>query len=487
MKKNIKTNAVLNAIKSCLSLIFPLITYPYVLRILGATNLGKVSYVSSIVTYFSMFAMLGINSYAVREGSKIRDDKNKINKLVSELFSINVLFMIISYCLLCIVLLFVKEFRGYYLLFAILGLSIALQVFSIEWVNTIYEDFLYITVRSILIYIVNIILLFIFVKQKENYIAYAILQIVPTAILCIVNQLYCRKYVNIKFTFHLNLSSHLKPLLILFANTIMVTIYVNFDTTMIGWIKGDYSVGMYSSAVKVYSVIKNILVAIYIVAIPRLATYIGDKDIHSFKLLYTKMWGAMSVLLVPMSAGLIALSKEIMLLIGGSDFIDAYSALSFLSLALLFAIYAGLVTSCLNVVIGREKENLIATTISAFLNFALNFIFIPVFGYTGAAVTTLISEAFVFLFCFIRLPDKSIYLNVKRALINLFHAVLGSTCIIVFSFVVKKLISNSFINLFIIIPGSVFIYAIVLILLKNEFAHFAVLKIKEQIMVIKKQ
>lgn len=115
--KNIKVNAVLNVLKSCLSIIFPMITYPYILRVIGTSGSGKVSYVSSVISYFTLIAMLGISTYATREGARKRENSKEFDTLVSEVFTINICSMLVSYILLIIMICFIKQFQSFKLLF----------------------------------------------------------------------------------------------------------------------------------------------------------------------------------------------------------------------------------------------------------------------------------------------------------------------------------------------------------------------------------
>lgn len=467
--KSIKINAILNVIRSCLSVIFPLITYPYVMRVIGATGLGKVSYVSSIVGYFSLLAMLGVSSYAVREGANIKRKTKQFKQFVSEVFTINFIFTIFAYILLFIVVLSIKNLHNYEPLFVILGASIIFQTFSVDWVNTIFEDYLYITIRSIILYLLNACIMFLWIKSEEDYIKYAVLQVLPSGIICVLNWIYCRKYVKISLTRNPNFRKHLKPLVILFVNSLMVSIYVNFDTTMLGWLKGDYYVGLYTAAVKVYGVVKGILIAIYAVVIPRLALFYGEKKIDQFRNLYTKLWCYLSLLLIPMGIGLACLSKEIILIMGGKTYVNATPSLQVLAVALVFAIFGGLLTTCLNVTIGREKENLKATIISAVINGGLNFVFIPIWGHTGAALTTLISELFVLVYSIIKLPNITLYLETNNVLRNLRQVIIGSTGIIIWAILIKQWTIEIIPRIILTVLGASLIYILALMILRNEY------------------
>lgn len=467
-EKNIKVNAILNVTKTLMALLFPLVSYPYVLRVLNPDGVGKVAYVSSIVAYFSLVAMLGVSTYAVREGAKIRYDRDSFETFASQVFSINLLSTLVSLLSLVGIVFLVDSFFEYRLIFFVIGFSVIFQTFSIDWVNTIFEDFVFITIRTIFVYLLNIALLFLLVKKPDDYVVYAILTVVPSGVVCVSNWIYCRRYVHIRLIIPMLLRKHFKPLLILFANTVAISIYVNFDTTMIGWYKGDYYVGIYTVSAKVYHVLKTMLAAVYVVTIPRLSSFIGKKDYCRYKQLYSKTWGVISLLLIPVIAGLICFSNEVILAFGGEEYFEAKFPLQILSFALLFAIFGGLLTACLNVSIGCEKINLFATLIGASSNFVLNLFVIPAWGIIGAAVTTVIAEFLVFIICFFTIENRELYFDEKMIGTNLVHALIGALIVVVCSLSLKVIICSVFVRIAVIIPVCVLAYASFLIGIKNE-------------------
>ena len=468
MKKSLSINALLNSIRQGLSVLFPLITYPYVLRVLGVINIGKANYSSSIVNYFVLFAMLGISTYAIREGSQKKDDQNNIECFVSEIFTINVLSSIVSFILLIITLHTVGKLHEYSILILIYSSNIFLKTFSVDWINNVYEDFLSITIRSIIVYIITIICLFVFVKKPEDVYVYAIISTMGNAFVCIWNQFYCRKYVKIKLTRHINFKKHIVPIGILFANALAISIYVNVDITMLGWIKGDYAVGIYSPAVKIYTIVKNLLASIYVVTLPRLSNFAGNQDWNEYKRVNTELWGAFILLLLPSSFGLLCLSPEITYILGGAQLHESTLVLRILSFSLIAAIFGGIVTACMNISLKREKDTLVATLISAGLNLILNLFFIPALSQNGAAITTLISELFVLLFCFLRLKDKERYFEYKYLLKKLGVSIVGVIIIAAIYYIVKITINNSIAIVFIVPILSAIVYAIVLTVKKDD-------------------
>ena len=146
-KHNMGVNAVLNGIRSGLSILFPLITYPYAFRVLKVEGIGKVNYSLSIVNFFILFAGLGISTYAVREGAKVKNDRKEIEKFSSEIFSINIFSMFFSYFSLALCMICINKFRLYTELIIIQSISIFFVTIGFEWINSIYEDYVYIVIR----------------------------------------------------------------------------------------------------------------------------------------------------------------------------------------------------------------------------------------------------------------------------------------------------------------------------------------------------
>ena len=479
--KNVGVNAILNVIKSCLSILFPLITYPYAVRILGADGIGKVNYSNSIVSYFSLFAMMGISTYSVREGAKLKGDKANLETFASEVFTINLIFTAISYLLLFLAMFIVGKLHDYRLLLTVQSLTIILVTMSVDWINVIYEDFLLITIRSIVSHIVTMLLLFTCVKHPDDYLIYASLTVINNGIICLSNWHYVRKNLKIRITTHPRFEKHLKPMMIMFANAVTITIYVNFDITMLGWIKGDYDVGLYTVAVKIYTIIKNLLAATYAVALPKLSSYFGKDDEAAFKSLYTKLWGYLTLILIPASIGLIVFSPLVMQIVGGSSFVVASDALRLLSISLVFAIYGGLLTACYNVATGHEKDNLVATLISAAINCLLNLFFIKRFSYVGAAITTLISELFVFAFCLVRAHQIDRFLDKSNVWLSMRHACAGSIIIILLYVLTSKVKLSMFGAFAIVLITSVILYLVLLTATRNPFYLELMSKVKSRL------
>lgn len=463
--KSIQLNAILNGFKTILTIIFPLITYPYAARLLGAANIGKVDFSNSIVSYFVLIAGLGIATYAVREGAYFRNDDEKLSRFSSEVFSINVISTILALILLAIFVVFFKRINTYSDLILIQSIMIIGNLVGVNWLFSIVEDYLYITVRTLIVYILAIILMFVFVRNKDDYLFYAATTVIANAGANFFSFFHARKYVKIRFTLHLNLNYHIKPIMILFLTTITATIYVNSDKTLIGLINGDYYVGLYSIAVNVYTILKNTLAAVILVALPRMTSFIASGDSKEYHVLADKLLKVTILLLFPIVCGIMVTAPHVVVLIGGIKYADASLSLQILCLSLIFATLAIYFTNVVLLPYKLEKVNLIASAISAIVNIVINLFILKLFQQNGAAATTLIAEFLMFIIEYYY-AKRYIKFNLSKRFIT--SILLGCISIFIVGYIISTFFKGMFVVLFLEIVLGAISYGLILLVLKNE-------------------
>lgn len=462
-KKSLGINALLNGIKSVISIIFPLITFPYISSILQVDNIGKYNFANAFVGYFALVAGLGISTYAIREGAPIREDKKRISEFASEIISINIISSLLSYIGIFICILCVPKLEDYRILIMIFSISIIFTTLGKDWIYSIYEEYEYITKRSILVQIISLILLFIFVKNSEDYIKYACITVFASAGANIFNYFHVKKYCNVRLIYSKNMINHLKPILILFGGTLATTIYVNSDMILLGFLTSNYHIGLYVAAEKIYRIIKTLLGSILIVSIPRLASLVGNKK--KFNELFNKIYNYLIIIAIPSVVGIFMLSNEIIVIISDNSFINASVSLQILCIALVFALFAWIYSSCLLIPYKEEKKVFKVTLISAIINVFLNIILIPFFQEKAAAFTTLISELFAMLLYAIY-SKKYINLNIKkRDVISIIVGCIGIICVCIIS---KIYVSTVIICMVISIFMSGIVYFFSLLILRNS-------------------
>ena len=468
MSRSVKKNGVLSVIQKTCHILIPLIIFPYLTRVLGADNFGKFNFANSVISYFLLFAMLGSSSYAVREGARIRDDREKLSKFVSEVFSINLLSGCLSFAALFLLIFLVPKLRLYSSLLCILSITIPATVFGRDYINTIFEDYLYITVRYIIIQMIGVVLVFALVHKPEHYVLYTLIYAFTASFGYCINLAYTRRYVPIRFTARLNLSRHIVPILILFCGHIATTIYIQSDITMVGIYLNDFHVGVYSFASKIYLLSKTMINALTIVAIPRIVYYLGKNDLDRYHRFSSKLFDYLFSLAVPFAVGLFLLGNQVIYVIGGKEYLSGTSSLKVLSIALLLAVFSGYFCNAILVPNRKEKQYLYVTILSAVVNIGLNFILIPRIGIQGAAVTTLISEFVVVLLA--SFSCKGL-LSLRPSVKNLVLTVIGSALIAVICYVVPVFLDSYIMQIIVATSASVVSYLILHLAFKNQLYY----------------
>lgn len=478
VNKSLKTNAVLNGIKQCCAILFPLITFPYISRILGSEGFGKYSFSYSISNYFILLAALGISSYAIREGAKIRDNKEKITKFASQMFSLNICAVIFSYILLIVAFFVSSKIQSYAQYIFAHSLIMVLAAIGTDWVNSIYEDFYYITLKYIFVHIISLVMMFSFVKTSDDVVVYCIISVIASSGGNLLNIFYIRKYLKIKFTFDMEVKKHLLPLLVLFVNSLAITIYVESDITMLGIYYDDSIVGTYGFVSKIYNILKQLVYAIVAVVIPRVAYVVGNQK-NMYKHYMNKILWALTAVLLPIITGLFGMSTTIIRITGGEEYVSGSYSLKVLGFALIFAVLAAMFSYCVLIVFNEEKKCLNATVAAASINVLLNFIVLPKFGIIGAAITTLIAEMTT---CFVQMHYSRKYFDCTKVNFKpLIPCLAGSGLIYLICIFSNNFIENIYVRMYITLAISCVCYGAVLLLLRHPLAIDALNQLKRRI------
>lgn len=417
-RKSLTLNAILNVCKQICAIIFPMITFPYVSRVLGAETYGKINFSASIISYISLIATLGITNYAVREGSRVKDDSKLFGKKVNEIFSINLFTTVLAYIVLGGLLLFWPKLKGYEMLILIQSVTVLFTTVGTDWINTIYEDFTYLTVRYLIFQVLALGCLFIFVRTQGDYLIYVIISCSTSVLANICNIFYIRNKLKVKigFTLRMNLAEHLKPIMILFGSVMASLVYINSDVTILGIFHNDEVVGYYSVSAKIYTLIKQVINAALFVLLPRMAKAAAENSSEEINRKISTVLSLLMVGIGPACAGLYMLAEEVVVIYSGESFAMAAGSLRILALALPFACIACMYVDVVMVPLKMEMKVLWATVISAAVNIVLNIILIPRFGQLAAAGTTVLSELIMVL-CGVICTYKHIKPQIFKALI----------------------------------------------------------------------
>lgn len=478
-RKSLGVNALINSIRSVVNLIFPLITFPYVSRILSVNGMGIYNFSSTYVGYFLLLAGLGIYTYAIREGAKFRNDREKMSQFASQVFTINIVSTLIAYVLLLLSLLIFKNLNNYVSAILIFSLQIIFTTIGTEWIYTIYEEYNYITIRSILFKIISMILLFLLVKKASDYLVYVSISVFASVGSNVLNFIHSKSYCSIKLVKNVDWYKHLKPIIIIFASSLAINIYVSSDTTILGLLKDDYAVGIYGLSVKIYSISESLMNAVMAVTIPRLAMLFGRKKYKEYNLTLKNIINFLILLILPGCVGIMMLSKEIVLIIAGKKYLESVNSLRIIIWAIIFSIFSWLFMQCVLIPAKREAKVLRNTIITAIVNIILNFILIPFLSYDGTSLSTVLAQLMVMLMNGYSSWDivKPVILR-KETLYNLIEAIVGCVGIVIICVLCNIGFNSLILKTGVSIVLSIIIYGAILVVLQNKIALSMLDKLK---------
>ena len=396
-QKSLKKNFIMNAILTMSTFIFPLITFPYVSRILGPAGNGKVSFVTSVISYFSMFAQLGIPTYGIRACAKVRDDKEALTRTAHELLCINMLMNVIAYSFLFISLLVVPRFQDDKILYVIISSTIFLTSIGMEWLYKALEQYTYITIRSIVFKFIALIAMFLLIHRESDYITYGAITILASSASNIFNLINAHRYIGFKRVGNYNIKRHLKPVAVFFAMACATTIYTHLDVVMLGFMATDTDVGYYHAAVRIKTLLVSIVTSLGTVLLPRASYYIQHGKVDEFRRISRKALNFVFFLATPLVVYFIIFAKQGVYLLSGSAYTGAIEPMQLIMPTLLLIGVTNILGIQILVPTGREKVVLISEVSGAIVDVIINAILIPVVVSSGAAIGTLVAEFVVFI------------------------------------------------------------------------------------------
>ncbi len=437
-KKSLKVNFIMNAILTMSSMIFPLITFPYVSRVLLPVGTGKVAFATSVVTYFSMFAQLGIPTYGIRACAQVRDDKEKLSQTVQELLIINLIMMAFTYTFFFIGLQTVPRMQVDKPLFLIVSTMIFFNSIGMEWLYKGLEEYTYITVRSIAFKIVSLIAMFLLVKSQGDYVIYGGVSIFASSASSVLNFINAHKYVSLRPMGTYDFRRHMRPVMIFFAMSCATTIYTNLDTVMLGFIKTDEDVGYYNAAVKIKGILVSVITSLGTVLLPRASYYIEHGLKRDFEQISKKAINFVCVIALPMMLYFILYAKEGIYFLSGSAYDGSILPMQILMPTIFFIGLTNVMGIQVMVPLGKENWVLYSVTIGAIVDLVINALLIPKMASSGAAIGTLVAEIVVLIYQYWKLKDsmKGIFAEVRWMSLTLamLLAGAGSACVKLFSF-----------------------------------------------------
>lgn len=465
-QKTILYNFIMNVILTMSSFIFPLITFPYISRILLPAGTGKVAFATSVVNYFLLIAQLGIPTYGIRACARVRDDKEKLSKTVREILLISFIMCIIAYFLFFCALLLIPRFQEEKKLLLITSATILFTTLGVEWLFKALEMYSYITWRSIFFKCIAIAAMFFCVKEQKDYVVYGAISIFASSASGILNFIYLPKLVDLNKRGGLEIKKHIKPILIFFAMSCATTVYLNLDTTMLGFMKTDVDVGYYNAAVKIKNMLVSIVTSLGAVLLPRVTAYLANGETEKFRKLSQRAISFVMFIAIPMLTYFIVFAKQGVFLLSGEEFEKSIIPMKVMMPTLLFIGLTNIMGIQILVPLGKESKVLASTTIGAIIDLGINFVLIPRYSVVGAAIGTVTAELTVFLYQYF--SDKDLFKELFKN-VTLWKYIVSSIIAIWVSAWVLKLGLGDFMTLLVSSLCSGIVYLISLWLLKDTF------------------
>lgn len=389
---SVKHNFIMNLVLTASSFVFPLITYPYISRVLQVVANGKVSFATSILTYFAMFASLGIPTYGIRVCAQVRDDKTELSRTVQELLVINLLSTAITYLAFFLSLSLIPNFKENRELLLVNSLSLILNTIGVSWFYSALEQYNYITIRSLIFKSISVILTFMLVHKESDYITYAAILVLSTGGSNILNFIHLRKFIIFKPVGHYNFKRHLKPVFIFFGSAVASSIYVNLDTVMLGFIAGSEQVGYYQVATKIKLLLTSLVTSLGAVLMPRLSYYVEKGRKVEFDTVIVKSLNFVLIVASSLVCYFIIFARETILVLAGSSYMSSVLPMQIVLPSVLFIGLSYITGLQILTPLMKEKKMLISYLVASIVSFSFNLLLIPFIKASGAAISTSLAE-----------------------------------------------------------------------------------------------
>lgn len=394
MVQSVKVNYILNLINTGTQMLFPLITFPYVCRVIEADGIGQVNFFQSIISYISLFTCLGIPMYAIREIARDRNDVVKMNRTAVEILLLHSMLTLLGYFIVAILSLTVPQVQADVSLFLILSLTIFFTAIGCEWFYQGIEDFKYITIRGLIIKTISVILLFIFVRSKADLLYYGCYAVLGVLGGNIFNFLRLRKYIhreNIIFS-ELHVTRHIKPVLKVFSFSVVTSIYLQLNTVLLGFLKNALAVGYFSAATKVMQMLLQMSACLGSVMMPRASNLIAENKESEFNALIQKSYDFTLAIALPMTVGLIFCAPSLITALCGVNFENSILPSQIIAPIILMVAISNVFG--IQVLFPKGKINIVTLCcgIGAITDLILNLCLIPFFSYVGTSIAYLGAE-----------------------------------------------------------------------------------------------
>ena len=464
-----KKNFIYNIIYQILTLIIPLIITPYLSRVIGSGGVGIYSYTYSIVHYFMLLTMMGVNNYGNRTIAKVREDNDKLSKTFWSIYLLQLIMgLTLTIIYISYVLIFDNEFK---IIALIQSLFIISSMLDINWFFFGLEEFKKTITRNTFVKITNIVLIFLLVKTKSDVWKYTFIMAGMTCLSQLILWGFAKGKVELVKIKWQDIAKHIKPNLVLFIPVIAVSLYKIMDKTMLGSMTNVSEVGLYESAEKIINIPLALITALGTVMLPRMSNIIAKGNIDAAEKYISKSINFVMFLSYAMCAGLIAIGYEFAPFFFGIEFQKTGILIMMLSLTLPFLSFANVLRTQYLIPRAEDKIYIISVFLGAITNLIMNLIFIPLYESIGACIGTIAAEFAVMFYQALAIREK---LPIKDYVLKSLPYLLKSSLMLVVIYPFNFLNISSFLRLIIQIGLGCIVYGLL-----NIKYILSIVKIKE--------
>ena len=453
---SLKKNVIYNTFYQVLLLVIPLIVMPYISRVLGVDGIGIYSYTYSVIQYFMLFIMLGLNNYGNRMIAKSKNDKGKLSDNFWNIYYMQIIcFVLVSIIFIIFLIIGAEEYRT---IFIIEYIFIASAAFDINWFFFGVEKFKKIVIRNLVFKLIALLSIFVFVNSSDDLIVYILIMALSSFLTNIILWPYVFRKLSFILPNFKKIKKHFKGNLLLFIPVLAISVYNIMDKIMIGGFTDVQNVGLYESAEKIINVPLNIITAVGTVMMPRISSLLSDKKENEARELTKKTFSVLMFLAFPMALGLFGVADNLVILYLGEAFSGSIVFVKLFCIIIIFKIIGNIVRTQHLIPYEKDKIYIKSVVGGAILNFVLNIVLIITYGAIGAVISTICAETFVACYQVFAIRKN---IDIKCALKEATPFLLTSVVMLVFVILISFSNNNNpFVVCIIQVIAGIIIYAL---------------------------
>lgn len=449
-------NYFYNLLLSISNILFPILSFPYVSRVIGPEGIGKVQFIFSFSQYFALVASIGIPIYGMKEIARHRDDLEGRSKIFSELIAV---YLFTSVCLSVIYLMVICSFPYFKAdreMYIAATCMVLLSFSHIEWLYTGMEEFRSITVRSVVFKLIGLLLLFFFIKERTDYTLYLYIMMFSFLGNNVLSLFLIRNKVKLVFS-GLSIRKHIRPLLYILGTTLAASMYTDMDTVLLGFLSDDHTVGLYTAAVKLSKITLPFVTSMAVILVPKISKNFAEHQMEAVQETLDETFRFLAFFAVPVVFGLALLAPEFIALFSGEEFLPATNSMRLLSALPLIIGFGHFFLFLILVPSGKNREMFFCVLGGLVVSLVLNVVLIPFYQEVGSSVANICSELLVTLLYFYFIQK---YFKFSYEWSLLFKGAMSAILFIPVVWGVRELHAPLLVSLLLSVLGCVIVYFI---------------------------